>query len=362
MFCSPNCFPYITVSRSVLVTPLLPASPSVIIVTDRSSRLCSDNSTRTILAGEPNVLTCTASQARPPAILNWIVPDDLTSNQQDQTDVVKGNSYTSQKVVTITPSVNDQGKHISCFASHQTLQSDRQCIVFLNVHVLPSSTTIFQSGNGKDYRTSPTFIYVQEGSSASITCQSIRSRPAVKLTWSIDDPDIPPRNESLSKTRNPVDGSLFDTKSTFKLHLYRKYQGLILWCYVYLGEDFVERQFVTISTYAPPDEVVMTLPAELKEGIEATVICKVANGYPAPCIYWYIGSRNVTGHSSLNISENDAGRYDAESTLTFIPKRLDHGKHLLCLAVLPTLSTTWSVNDSMVLYITGALFFSIVSI
>nr|XP_054760884.1 uncharacterized protein LOC129267174 [Lytechinus pictus] len=330
------------------------SSPSVIIVTDRSSRLCSDNNTSTVMAGEPNVLTCTASQARPPAVLNWIVPDDLISNQQIQTDVVKGNSYTSRKVVTITPSASDQGKHISCFASHQTLQSDRQCIVFLNVHVLPSSTTIFQSGNDKDYQTSSTVIYVQEGSSASISCQSIGSRPEVQLTWRIDDPDIPPGSISLSNTQNPVDDSLFDTVSTYKLHLYRKYQGLILWCFVYLGEDYVERQFVTISTYAPQDEVVMTFPAELKEGIKVTVMCKAANGYPAPRIYWYIGSRNMTGHSSLNISENDAERCDAESTLTFVPKRSDHGKHLLCLAVLPTLSTTWSVNDSMVLYITGA--------
>ncbi|XP_063960171.1 uncharacterized protein LOC135155207 [Lytechinus pictus] len=297
----PTAFPHNTVSRSMHVTPLLPASPSVIIVTDRSSRLCFEYTTRTVMAREPNVLTCTASQARPPAILKWIVPDDLISNQQDQTDVVKGNSYTSRKVVTITPSASDQGKNISCFASHQTLQSDRQCIVFLNVHVLPSSTTIFQSGNGKDYQTSSTVIHVQEGSSASISCQSIGSRPAVQMTWRIDDPDIPPGSISLSKTQNPEDDSLFDTVSTYKLHLYRKYQGLILWCFVYLGEDFVEQQFVTISTYAPPDEVVTTFPAELKEGIQATVICKAANGYPAPRIYWYIGSRNMTGHSSLNI-------------------------------------------------------------
>ncbi|XP_041469977.1 uncharacterized protein LOC121419587 [Lytechinus variegatus] len=138
-------------ARNKEITWQKDAPPSVIIVTDRSSRLCSDNTTRTIIAGEPNVLTCTASEARPPAVLNWIVPDHLTSNHQDQTDVVKGNSYTSRKVVTITPSASDQGKHISCFASHQILQTD----------LLPSNTTIFQSGNGKDYQISPTVIYVQ---------------------------------------------------------------------------------------------------------------------------------------------------------------------------------------------------------
>ncbi|XP_041470305.1 synaptogenesis protein syg-2-like [Lytechinus variegatus] len=201
------------------------------------------------MAGEPNILTCKALLARPPAILNWVVIDDLISNQQLQTDVVEDNSYTSRKVVTITPSASDQGKHISCLTSHQTLPSYRQCSVYLNINVLPSSTTIFQSGNDKDTQTSPTVIYVQEGSSASISCQSIGSRPAVELTWRIDDPVIPPGSISRSKTQNAVDGSLFDTFSTYKFHLYRKYQGLILWCFVYLSEDFIERHFVTISTY-----------------------------------------------------------------------------------------------------------------
>ncbi|XP_063959653.1 uncharacterized protein LOC135155059 [Lytechinus pictus] len=259
--------------------------------------------------------------------------------------------------LTIKQLVGDDGGHYKCSVrqtafSYNTVSKSMHVTPLLPV--LPSSTTIFQSGNDKVHQTS-TVIYVQQGSSASITCQSIGSRPAVEVTWSIDDPGIPPGNKSLSKTQNALDGSLFDTKSTFNFHLCRKYLGLILWCFVYLGEDFVERQYVTISTYAPPDEVVMTFLAELKEGIKVTVICKAANGYPAPRIYWYIGSRNMTGHSSLNTSENEAGRYDAEGTLTFVPKRLDHGKHLLCFAVQTTVSTTWSVNDSMVLIITGLL-------
>ncbi|XP_041469996.1 synaptogenesis protein syg-2-like [Lytechinus variegatus] len=528
------------------------------------------------MAGEPNVLTCTASEARPPAVLNWIVPDHLTSNHQDQTDVVKGNSYTSRKVVTITPSASDQGKHISCFASHQILQTDRQCIVNLNVHVLPSNTTIFQSGNGKDYQTSPTVIYVQEGSSASISCQSIGSRPAVELTWRIDDPDIPPGSISRSKTQNAVDDSLFDTFSTYKLHLYKKYQGLILWCFVYLGEDFVERQLVTISTYGSPstmstatisfqrrqflpvkgedftmectyfppsnvrtvkwkheetriasewcttasectpnisnptkyklmgddrstsltiinlntgdngrytcnvfnlhgersateilkvlnrvppsrvfmsdaesgrqylnnanisitagesfsitcganrarppavlqwlvpedvtvvhqdqsdviqdgsyisrkaltitstrddhgkilsciashpemqrslrssvllnihglpDNVAIIVRGDMLEGSETNITFTALNGYPAPHIHWYIGSRNVTGNSSVKTSINSADRYDVESTLTIIQNRFDHGKRLLCQAAQPTSSTLCSVNNTKV--------------
>ena len=50
-------------------------------------------------------------------------------------------------------------------------------------------------------------------------------------------------------------------------------------------------------------------------------------------------------------SKNPDGRYDAESTLTIIPKRFDHGKPLLCQAVQPTPPPMRSVNDSMVLNI-----------
>ena len=48
---------------------------------------------------------------------------------------------------------------------------------------------------------------------------------------------------------------------------------------------------------------------------------------------------------------NEDGRYDAESTLTIIPKRVYRGKHLLCQAVRPTSPSMRSLNDSMVLSI-----------
>ena len=92
----------------------------------------------------------------------------------------------------------------------------------------------------------------------------------------------------------------------------------------------------------------MISPEVLHIGIEAIVRCSAVNGYPAPLIHWYIGSRNVTYDSSVKYSVNEADRYDAVSTLTLIPKRIDHGKPLLCQAVQPTLPPMRPVNDSMV--------------
>ena len=94
--------------------------------------------------------------------------------------------------------------------------------------------------------------------------------------------------------------------------------------------------FILFMCKGPPDDVQISTLDDLHDGIETSVSCRALNGYPAPIIHWYIGSRNVTYDSSLQTSMNEAYRYDAESTLTLIPKRCDHGKPLLCQAVYPT--------------------------
>ncbi|XP_030834405.1 cell adhesion molecule 1-like [Strongylocentrotus purpuratus] len=95
----------------------------------------------------------------------------------------------------------------------------------------------------------------------------------------------------------------------------------------------------------------MTTADDLHDGIEINVSCRAINGYPAPLIHWYIGSRNVTHDSSLKTSVNGADWYDAESILTLILKRIDHGKPLLCRAFQPTTPSLRSLKDSMVLNI-----------
>ena len=103
----------------------------------------------------------------------------------------------------------------------------------------------------------------------------------------------------------------------------------------------------------------MNTPEALHIGIEAIVRCSAVNGYPAPLIHWYIGTRNVTHDSSLKTSMNEADRYDAVSTLTLTPKTFYHGKSLLCQAVQPTPPPMRSVNDSMVFNISCEYYISV---
>ena len=95
----------------------------------------------------------------------------------------------------------------------------------------------------------------------------------------------------------------------------------------------------------------MTIQDDLHDGMETNVSCRAVNGYPAPLIHWYIGSKNMTHDSSLKSPRIEDGMCNAESTLTLIPTRFDHGKPLLCQAVQPTTPAMRSVNDSMVLNI-----------
>ena len=98
-----------------------------------SSRYYHNDANLTITAGEPYGITCAVSGARPPAVLEWRIPDDVTVVLQNQSDIVRGYSYVSQKAATITPSRNDQRKRLRCEASHPQLRNNPQRSVHLNV-------------------------------------------------------------------------------------------------------------------------------------------------------------------------------------------------------------------------------------
>ncbi|XP_041470763.1 uncharacterized protein LOC121420255 isoform X2 [Lytechinus variegatus] len=223
----------------------------------------------------------------------------------------------------------------------------------MNVHVLPMSVFLFPTG-GIQSRTR--LIYVQEDSPTSITCRSIGSFPATELSFQLESGNglgerILP---NISSERSILDDALFDTEGTVTLHLNIVHHGQYIKCFTSLEESVVELVYAKVIVYGPPGGIKMTFLGDLYDEIEINISCKAVNGYPAPHIHWYIGSRNLTEDSFLNISENKAGRYDAESTLTLMPTRFDNGKQLLCRALQPTTLKASSVNQSLVLNVTYA--------
>ncbi|XP_063959350.1 nephrin-like [Lytechinus pictus] len=268
----------------------MPAPPSqVSIDSAQPDGPISNSATITVTSGEPYNITCNTFPARPPVVLTWLIPDDVIFYVHGQSDTIQGNKYVSRKTATITPSTNDQGKVLRCEASHPKLFTNLQSSVYLNVHVLPSSMTLFQKGIGKDKDLGSAVMYVQEDSPSSITCKCIGSFPAVEFVWMLGPPDS-----------------------------------------------------VEIASIGD---------ANLEDGIETTVTCRARNGYPNFLIHWYIGLKNVTEDSSLKNTVNAADRYDAESSLIVIPNWLDHGKRLICEAVQTTTFSIMALNESIVLNI-----------
>nr|XP_054760908.1 synaptogenesis protein syg-2-like [Lytechinus pictus] len=95
--------------------------------------------------------------------------------------------------------------------------------------------------------------------------------------------------------------------------------GQYIQCNAYMDGTFVDQALARLMVYGPLDDIKLMIPEDLKDGIKINITCTAFNGYPAPLIHWYIGSRNVTGKSTLKTSINSADRYDAESTLILIP-------------------------------------------
>ncbi|XP_041469994.1 synaptogenesis protein syg-2-like [Lytechinus variegatus] len=221
---------------------LNPVPPARVFVSDTQSGWQYLNYANiSITAGDPYNITCGANRARPPAVLQWLLPEGVTVVHQDQSDDIQDGYYTSRKSLTITPTRNDHGKIISCIVSHQDLQRTIRYLVTLNVRVLPTSVLLFLTGGNQSLST---ILYVQEDSPTSIT-----------------------------------------------------------WL---------------------QEEVLMTVQGDMLDGRETNVTCTARNGYPAPFIHWYIGSRNITNSSSLKILVNSADRYDAVSTLIFSPSLGGH--------------------------------------
>ncbi|XP_041470002.1 synaptogenesis protein syg-2-like [Lytechinus variegatus] len=286
----------------------------------------------------------------PPAILEWCIPDDVAVVHQDQSNVIQDGSYISQKAMTITPSRKDHGKILSCITSHPELHNERLCSLHLNVHVLPRSVLLFQTGGNQSHST---VLYVHENSPTSITCKTIGSFPATELSfWLIGGGDDTQIYANLSTTRSVLDGTLFDTEITITIYPEEKNQGRHIVCYSSIDGVFLKPSAARLVVMGPPDEVAIALPEDgIFEGEETNVTCRAFNGNPAPRIHWYLGSTNVTSNSSLRITKTKDDIYDAESTLFFTPKRSDHGKCLMCVAVPPGVPFPRFVNGSSVLNI-----------
>nr|XP_054760907.1 uncharacterized protein LOC129267197 [Lytechinus pictus] len=233
-----------------LITISQSSPPNIISITDGRGiqHYCLNNLSLT--AGKKNDITCEAHGARPPAVLTWQIPGDTEIYLHDQFDVLEDRSYISRKAVTITPSRNDHGKFLSCIASHPELQYEPRCSVHLNVHVLPRDVLLFLTGGNQSQSK---LLYVQEDSPTSITCKSIESFPATKLSFrlagSAGHAGKILIHENVSSKRSVLDDTLFDTEATLAIRPNIEHHEKYIQCYAILEGSRFDVGFAKLIVY-----------------------------------------------------------------------------------------------------------------
>eukprot|EP00057_Strongylocentrotus_purpuratus_P001621 XP_001200275.1 PREDICTED: nephrin-like [Strongylocentrotus purpuratus] len=304
--------------RQTEVTVIVRAAPFSFRKKDeRSIGYYQNNPNITVTAGEPHDIACTADGARPPAVLEWRIPDGVKVVLQNQSDVVQDNSYVSQRTATITPSTSDQGKNLRCVASHPELQSNSQRSVYLEVQVPPNDVQLTAYGSIAINVTETRSVNVFEDSATSFTCNSVGSRPKAVISWIIGSDDDLGSTTSTSTT-NEADQSLRDTKSILQLIPRRRHHNKLLRCVAHAGINQSHTE-VRVIVFGPPDPPYLSGMEWLQDGVSSNVTCTSNNGYPAPTFQWYLGSKNVTKDSNTESSRNIDHRLDAMSVLNITP-------------------------------------------
>ena len=106
---------------------------------------------------------------------------------------------------------------------------------------------------------------------------------------------------------------------------------------------------IHLDFQGPPDPPYLVGTKTLQDGVSSNVTCTSDNGYPAPTLQWYLGSKNITRESNIQSSRNKIHRVDATSVINFTPTVDDHGKLLVCQVFQANAASMKSLNVSEVL-------------
>ncbi|XP_041470001.1 synaptogenesis protein syg-2-like [Lytechinus variegatus] len=314
-------------SSNTTLTVLNAVSPNAVIIVDSLNQVeYQDNQTVLMTASEQLNVTCTVSEARPPALIEWNT-DVERIQVMDQINVVQGQSYVSQRVATITPSKDDHNKLLRCQAFHRDLQNVLQSTFSLYIQVLPRKLQLTSSQTITNQTGTNTLI-VFENVPVIISCQYFESRPPVALSWELG-PTTFSVGITFTSRPNNIDNRLTDGESSLRITPQRRDHFKFLRCSTPAGEWQIHEQ-VRIVVYGPPDPPEILNITSLPGGIPTSVTCIANNGYPAPVFQWNLGATDLTNESGTEELTNDNHRVMARSELTFIPNKKDHGRYLTC--------------------------------
>eukprot|EP00057_Strongylocentrotus_purpuratus_P022410 XP_011676884.1 PREDICTED: kin of IRRE-like protein 1 [Strongylocentrotus purpuratus] len=222
-------------SDGIELKVMLSAEPTLLSITDgRTENGYKYGESVSITYWRTHNLTCSVQDARPPAELEWHVPGEVEVRLEDQYNVVHGDAYTSRRVVSVTPSRDDDGKIFRCMASHRELDNKLQSTIRLDVQVSPRNLRLTTSDPMTIDEAGTRSVIVFEDSATSFTCKSTGSRPKAVVSWIIGSDDDLGSTASMS-TLNQTDQGLRDTKSTLQLIPKRRHHNQLLRCVAWAG-------------------------------------------------------------------------------------------------------------------------------
>ena len=79
--------------------------------------------------------------------------------------------------------------------------------------------------------------------------------------------------------------------------------------------------------------------------MESHLVCIANNAYPAPSLRWYNNDVDISEYATTQLTKNSNGRFDAISTLTFTPTRVDNQHFIKCLVQHESLVEPYPVHE-----------------
>ncbi|XP_041471093.1 hemicentin-1-like isoform X1 [Lytechinus variegatus] len=301
-----------------------------------------------VLSGQTYTITCTTEPgANPPVDLEWTsTTAQITEEDQVDQPVTASKLTVSSREVTFTASMADHLTAVTCEATHPALATSLTKFIQLDVQVPPKNVNIaYNSVIISDGGT----LTLDEGTSNTITCESLGTRPASAITWYLDGVQVASGIGRPVFTPNANDSRLQDASSSIIIQPSREHHEQVLRCQ---ATTFGISRDVSIrlSIDGPPDPPVISgIPDTLNENQQTSITCEADNGHPSPSFQWFIGTRNLSADATLQVSADASNRIDALSQLRYLPLREDNGLALQCNVIHDQLSQPMKVmSDNLV--------------
>ncbi|XP_033929421.1 nephrin [Melopsittacus undulatus] len=219
----------------------------------------------------------------------------------------------AEVTIRLIPQHQHHGQRLLCTASNEAGAAPTEAALTLDVLCPPTIEGLV----------SP---HVRVGDKLELVCVVRGGNPPPSLHWDKDGRPLPApwvSQRPLSVTRSPL-----------TLSVTRGDDGATLRCRVHTQPPLQDggSASVTLHVTYPPSHVTLLGPRVGAENESVTVTCSSAPSRPPARVRWWLRGRELSASQSSTEPAPGGGSVTS-SNLTFIARRIDHGRPLVCEAV-----------------------------